>query len=103
MFHLVKKRLGDFIMSEIKAETLTQVLSKMLGTKIICVDFQTKKLHGGTSGDVQFVTGNAKTTDGRKLPYNIVSKRRRNGSATAIPIHGVGNMISINPISALCF
>lgn len=31
-------RLEDFILSEIKAGTLTQVLSKILGTKIICAD-----------------------------------------------------------------
>ena len=43
-------------MTEIKIETLSQVLSKMLGTKIICVDFQAKQLHGGTLGDVQLVT-----------------------------------------------
>lgn len=77
MFHLVKKRLEDFIMSEIKTETLTLVLSKMLGTKIICVDFQAKQLHGGTVGDVQLITGNAKTTDGGELPYTIVSKMQR--------------------------
>jgi hypothetical protein len=64
-------------MREIKAETLTLILSKMLGTKIICVDFQTKQLHGGTLGDVQLVTGNATTTDGGKLPYNIVSKTQK--------------------------
>lgn len=64
-------------MSEIKTETLTQVLSKMLGTKIICVDFQAKQLHGGTLGDVQLVTGNAKTSDGEKLPYKIVSKTQK--------------------------
>lgn len=35
-------------MSEIKTQTLKQVLSKMLDTKIICVDFQAKQLHGST-------------------------------------------------------
>lgn len=64
-------------MSEIKAETLIQVLSKTLNTKIICVDFQTKQLHGGTVGDVQLITGNAKTIDGGKLPFKIVSKSQK--------------------------
>lgn len=64
-------------MSDIKAETLIQALSKMLNTKIIGVDFQTKQLHGGTMGNVQLVTGNAKTIDGGKLPYNIVSKTQK--------------------------
>lgn len=61
-------------MSEIKSETLTLVLSKMLRTKIIFSDFQTKQLHGGTVGDVQLVTGNARTTDGWILPFKIVLK-----------------------------
>jgi len=64
-------------MSEIKAETLTQVLSNMLGTTIISADFQTKSLHGGTVGDVQHVTGNAKTMDGGNLPYQIVLKTQK--------------------------
>ncbi|WMT43284.1 aminoglycoside phosphotransferase family protein [Paenibacillus sp. D2_2] len=64
-------------MNEIKAETLIQVLSKMLGTEIICVDFHTKQLHGGTVGDVQLVMGNAKTTDGGELPYKIVLKSQK--------------------------
>ncbi|WP_195574989.1 aminoglycoside phosphotransferase family protein [Paenibacillus sp. 1001270B_150601_E10] len=64
-------------MSEIKAETLTPILSKMLGTKINCADFQTKTLHGGTVGNVQLVTGNAQTTDGGTLPYIIVLKTQK--------------------------
>lgn len=47
-------------MSEIKAENLTQVLSKMLGTKIISINFQAKLLQGGSVGNEQLVTGNAK-------------------------------------------
>lgn len=61
-------------MSEIKAETLTQVISKMLGTTIISIDFQSKPLHGGTLGDVQLVTGHATTGDGVQSPYKIVLK-----------------------------
>lgn len=64
-------------MTEIKTETLTQVLSKMLGTKIIAADFQARPLHGGTLGVVQLVTGNAKTTDGGELPFKIVSKTQK--------------------------
>ncbi|MDP5277112.1 aminoglycoside phosphotransferase family protein [Chengkuizengella axinellae] len=64
-------------MSTIKTETLTQVLSKIFGTKIICVDFQAKQLQGGTVGEVQLVTCNAKTTDGEKFPYKIVSKTQK--------------------------
>ena len=64
-------------MNELKDETLTQVLSKMLFTKIISVDFQVKQLHGGTVGNVQLVTGNAKTADGGNLPYKIVLKTQK--------------------------
>ncbi|MBT2761484.1 aminoglycoside phosphotransferase family protein [Paenibacillus sp. ISL-20] len=64
-------------MSEITAETLTPIISKMLGTPIISTDFQTKPLHGGTVGDVQLVTGNAKTTGGGTLPYKIVLKTQK--------------------------
>lgn len=64
-------------MSEITAETLTPIISKMLGTTIISTDFQTKPLHGGTVGDVQLVTGNAQTTDGGTLPYKIVLKTQK--------------------------
>lgn len=64
-------------MSEIKAEALKEVLSKMLGTNIFSIEFQTKHLHGGTVGKVQLVTGNAETTNGEKLPFKIVSKTQK--------------------------
>ncbi|MBB4826674.1 tRNA A-37 threonylcarbamoyl transferase component Bud32 [Sporosarcina luteola] len=64
-------------MSELKADTLIEVLSNMLGTKIISAEFETKPLHGGTVGDVQLVTGTAKTADGEKLPYKLVLKTQR--------------------------
>ncbi|WP_318249415.1 aminoglycoside phosphotransferase family protein [Paenibacillus sp. alder61] len=64
-------------MSEIKVDTLTQVLSNMLGTTINSADFQTKSLHGGTVGDVQLVTGYVKTTDGGNLPFKIVLKTQK--------------------------
>lgn len=65
------------MMSEINAETLTQVLSQMLGTETICADIQTKPLHGGTVGNVQLVTGHAQTTDGSEIAYNIVVKTQK--------------------------
>lgn len=64
-------------MSEIKTETLTLALSKMLCLKVNGVDFQAEQLHGGTVGDVHLVTGNAKTTDGEKLPFKIVLKTQQ--------------------------
>ncbi|MFA9558986.1 aminoglycoside phosphotransferase family protein [Evansella sp. AB-rgal1] len=64
-------------MREIKTETLTQVLSKILSAKIIGVDFHSKQLHGGTVGDVHLVMGNAENNDGEKLPYKIVLKTQK--------------------------
>lgn len=61
-------------MTEIKAESLTKALSKMLGTEVIRAEFQTKQLHGGTVGNVQLVTGNAKTTAGTDIPCKIILK-----------------------------
>lgn len=59
---------------QIKPETLTKVLSKMLGTNIIYAVSKLKQLQGGTLGDVRLVSGLAETADGRKLPYNVVFK-----------------------------
>lgn len=61
-------------MSEIKADTLAKVLSNKFGTATICHDFQTTQLHGGTVGDVQLVTGNARTAGGQEIPFKVVLK-----------------------------
>lgn len=61
-------------MSKINTETLMLALTKMLGAKIVEVDFHSEQLHGGTVGDVYLVTGNAKAADDVKLPYKIVLK-----------------------------
>ena len=58
----------------INHETLIIVLNKMFGKKIISADWQIKKLHGGTVGEVCLVTGTAETADGEKLPYKVVLK-----------------------------
>ena len=60
---------------KINAETLTNVLGKMLGAAIAHADYQTKDLEGGTIGDVLLVTGTAYATDGRELPYSVVYKK----------------------------
>ena len=72
-----EEKMGFQEMSKIKTETPIQVLSKMLDTKIIGVDFQAKQLQGGTVGEVQILTCNAKPADGEKLSYKIVSKTQR--------------------------
>lgn len=57
--------------------TLTQVLSKKLGTNVINANYQTKQLHGGTLGDVRLVTGMAETADHRRMPYEAVWKTQK--------------------------
>jgi len=59
---------------EIEAETLTNVLSKMLGEKITRADYRLNALQGGTVGNVQLVAGEAETAGGEKLPYKVVLK-----------------------------
>lgn len=59
---------------QIKSETLTRVLSKMLNANIIHASYQTNELQGGTLGDVRLVTGMAETIDGKRLPYKVVLK-----------------------------
>ena len=56
---------------------LTLALQKKLKTEITHVDYQTKQLHGGTLGDVQLITGSAKTPNGENLPFKIVSKTQK--------------------------
>jgi predicted N-acetyltransferase YhbS len=67
----------DFTKTEqvqIKAETLTCILSKILGKTILRADYQTKELQGGTLGEVRLVTGMVETIDGKILPYKVVLK-----------------------------
>jgi len=61
----------------INDETLTLVLSKMLGVKITSADYQAMQLHGGTLGDVRLVTGMARTARGGELPYSVVLKTQK--------------------------
>lgn len=62
---------------DVKPETLTFVLSKMLRKTIIHADYQLKELHGGTLGDVRLVTGMVETSEGENLPYKIVWKSQK--------------------------
>ena len=61
----------------IKSVTLVHVLSKMLNANIIHASYQTKQLQGGTLGDVQLVTGMAKSITGNELPYKVVLKLQK--------------------------
>jgi len=57
----------------IDIEILTTVVGKMLETTITEINYEIKQLHGGTIGNVQLITGIAKTNNG-DLPYQVVFK-----------------------------
>jgi tRNA A-37 threonylcarbamoyl transferase component Bud32 len=58
----------------VKNETLIQVLRKMLGTDVTGAEYETKRLHGGTLGDVRLISGTAEAIDGEKTAYKVVLK-----------------------------
>ncbi len=61
-------------MEEMNQVVLKNALTKMLGENITAADYQRKKLQGGTVGEVWLVTGMAKASGERQLPYKIVLK-----------------------------
>lgn len=61
----------------IKIETLIYALGQRFKKDIISADYETMPLQGGSVGDVQLVTGNAKTSDGGTLSYKIVFKTQK--------------------------
>jgi len=56
-----------------KTETLKIALSKMLEQDVTYADYQLETLQGGTVGNVQLISGIAKTTKG-ETPYKIILK-----------------------------
>lgn len=57
--------------------TLLSVLSKKLNKKILSADYNVTKLHGGTLGDVELITGSFETGKGAKEPFELVSKTQK--------------------------
>ncbi|MCL2058582.1 MAG: GNAT family N-acetyltransferase [Oscillospiraceae bacterium] len=55
-------------------EALIKALGKMFDMPISKADYKSKRLHGGTVGEVRLVSGTAVSADGMKLPYNVVLK-----------------------------
>ena len=55
-------------------KSLNTALSKMLGEDISHAEYQTEQLQGGTVGNVQLISGTAKTAAGDELPFKIVLK-----------------------------
>ena len=58
----------------IRHDTLKYVLEKMLRVGVAGAHYRTRRMHGGTLGDVRLVTGQAETLDGRTVPYKLVLK-----------------------------
>jgi len=63
----------------IDTKTMTDVLSKILDTKVIRTDYKTEQLLGVTLGDVQLVSGIAITSADKKSqpPILLLFKNRR--------------------------
>jgi hypothetical protein len=49
----------------------------MLNAEITGTVYQSRRLQGGTVGDVELITGAAETADGGKLPFKIVLKTQK--------------------------
>lgn len=62
---------------EIAQKALIDVLSKMLNTKVVRAEYQTRELHGGTVGAVALVTGIAQSAGGDELQYKVVLKTQK--------------------------
>lgn len=60
----------------INSEILIKVLGKALGQRITEARFDTEQLHGGTLGKVMLVSGMARTSEGKELPYKVVYKKQ---------------------------
>lgn len=58
-------------------ENLKEVLSKMLNRQIEQVTYETEKLHGGTLGDVQLISGLATCEEKIESPYKVVFKTQK--------------------------
>lgn len=58
-------------------DKLKYVLGKKFGSDITSADYKTKRLHGGTLGDVWLVTGDAVCSNGTILPYKVVYKTQQ--------------------------
>jgi len=66
-------------------ETLKLVLSKMLGKNIIHTDYTLEQLQGGTVGNVQLISGIAKTAN-EEIPYKIVLKTQKKWARDGDPL-----------------
>lgn len=68
-----------------RSEKLIQVLCKLLGTSIKNAAYKSKRLHGGTLGDVRLISGEAVTDDGKTLPFKVVRKTQKKWSRYGDP------------------
>ena len=61
-------------------EELIQALCIKLNQAIIDATYETVPLHGGTLGTVMLVSGTAKTSEGKEVPYSMVHKTQKQWS-----------------------
>lgn len=66
-------------------EGLKKALNKMFGKQILEVTAETKKLHGGTVGEVQLVEGVALTETQEEISYKLVHKIQKKWERRADP------------------
>jgi len=60
--------------AQINTDALNTALSKMLSTEIISATHQIEQLYGGTVGNVNLITGTAKTFNNADIPFKVVLK-----------------------------
>ena len=58
-------------------DALKRAVSSLLGAPVQRIEYKAISLQGGTLGDVQLLSGDTETRDGRKLPYQIVMKTQK--------------------------
>jgi hypothetical protein len=58
-------------------DPLLCAVGALLGTPAARIDYQSTPLHGGTLGDVQLLSGEAETPDGKRLPFRLVQKTQK--------------------------
>ncbi|HPF87230.1 MAG TPA: aminoglycoside phosphotransferase family protein [Candidatus Limiplasma sp.] len=72
--------------ANIPAQALRHAVGIMLGVPIVHADYQAKPLHGGTLGDVQLITGEAASADGKAQPFRIVLKTQKHWQRPGDPL-----------------
>jgi len=70
----------------IHPDALKTAVGKLLNISALRTTHESKPLQGGTLGDVQLITGDADTADGRTLPFQIVMKTQKKWERPGDPL-----------------